>query len=128
MLKHIIEKRLPLFVEFFSSFMRYASYVREVIVALLLILLLGAFLIWRFENLSFGDAVYFSMITGLTIGYGDITPETPMGKIISVGIGLVGMIVVGLVIAIATRSLHETAKRHMDLEHEASGSEHHKST
>lgn len=120
MFKHLLRKRLPLFVEFFSSFMRYSSYVREVFVALLLILLLGAVLLWRLESLSFGDAVYFTMITGLTIGYGDITPETPLGKLISVGIGLVGMVIVGLIIAIATRSLHETAKRHIDLEQEDS--------
>lgn len=86
--------------------------------ALLLILLLGAFLIWRFEDLSFGDSVYFTMITGLTIGYGDITPETPMGKLTSVCIGLIGMIMVGLTIAVATRALNETAKRHIDLERE----------
>lgn len=120
MFKHLLRKRLPLFVEFFSSFMRYSSYVREVFVALLLILLLGAVLLWRLESLSFGDAVYFTMITGLTIGYGDITPETPLGKLISVGIGLVGMVIVGLIIAIATRALHETAKRHIDLEQEDS--------
>jgi len=118
MLKHLIEKRLPLFVEFFSAFMRYSSYVREVFLALLLILLLGAVLIWRLESLSFGNAVYFTMITGLTIGYGDITPQTPLGKLVSVAIGLVGMVFVGLIIAIATRALNETAHRHFDLEGE----------
>lgn len=116
MLKHLLNKRLPLFVEFFSAFMKYASYVREVFIALLLCLLLGALLIWRFENVDFGESVYFTMITGLTIGYGDITPETALGKVTSVCIGLVGMVLVGLVIAIATRALNDTAIRHMDLE------------
>lgn len=116
MLKHLLRRRLPLFIEFFSASVRYASYVREVFVALLLCLLLGAVLIWRFEDLSFGDSVYFTMITGLTIGYGDITPETPLGKLTSICIGLIGVVVVGLTIAIATRALNETAKRHIDLE------------
>lgn len=116
MFKHLLQKRLPLFVEFFRAFVRYASYVQEVFLALLLILLLGSVLIWHFEDLSFGNAIYFTMITGLTIGYGDITPETPMGKLISICIGLIGMLLMGLTIAIATRALNDTAKRHTALE------------
>ncbi len=44
---------------------------------------------------TFGDALYFSFVTASTVGYGDVTPLTPAGKILSgvlifVGIGLLG--------------------------------------
>jgi voltage-gated potassium channel len=44
---------------------------------------------------TFGDALYWTFITATTVGYGDITPTTPEGRILAgalifVGIGLVG--------------------------------------
>lgn len=95
MLKHLVDKRLPLFVEFFRAFMRYTSYVQEVILTLLFILFLGAILIWRYENISFGNAIYFTLITGLSIGYGDISSETTIGKIVSIGVRIIGFLSVG---------------------------------
>ena len=56
------------------------------------------------------EAVYFAFITGLSIGYGDITPDTALGRLISVLIGLVGMLFVGITVAIATRALADVVK------------------
>ena len=44
---------------------------------------------------SFSDAMYFSFVTASTVGYGDVTPITPAGKVLSgvlifLGIGLLG--------------------------------------
>jgi voltage-gated potassium channel len=36
-----------------------------------------------FENMSFTDAIYFSIVTMATVGYGDIHPQTDMGKILA---------------------------------------------
>ena len=57
------------------------------------------------EDLDLGSAMYFAFITGLTIGYGEITPHSPMGRVVAVLIGVVGMVFIGLVVGIATRSL-----------------------
>ncbi len=119
MFKQLICKRLPLFTEFFKAFLRYAFYVQEVIMTLLLLLLLGAVLIWKYENISFGNAIYFTCITGLSVGYGDISPETTMGKLVSICIGIIGVLVVGLSIAIASRALTDTAKRHAEMKNDA---------
>ena len=44
---------------------------------------------------TFGDALYFSFVTASTVGYGDVTPVTGAGKVLTgllifVGIGLLG--------------------------------------
>ena len=44
---------------------------------------------------NFTDALYFAFVTASTVGYGDVTPVTPAGKVLTgalifVGIGLLG--------------------------------------
>ena len=51
-------------------------------------------------------------MTGFTVGYGDIAPTTPTGRVVSIGIALVGLVFTGIVIAVATRSLREIAEEY----------------
>ena len=104
-------KRFSVFV---ASFLRYVRHIQEVVVSLILLLLLGGFVISRVENIKLLDGFYFAFITGLSIGYGDITPQTAIGKVVSVGIGLIGMLFVGITVAIATRALTDIAKHNID--------------
>src|SRR6476469_4810336 len=39
------------------------------------------------EGWSLGDAVYFTFITGLTIGYGDLVPRQALTHALAIGIG-----------------------------------------
>ncbi len=46
---------------------------------------------------SYTDALYFTVITATTVGYGDVTPHTPEGKVLAglivfFGIGLLGFL------------------------------------
>ena len=110
----MILKRLALMGEYVCAFAHLALHVRELILSLLLLIVLGGVAISQVEDIKLGDAIYFAFITGLSIGYGDISPETGLGKVVSVAIGLVGMLFVGLTVAIATRALAKTAKRHAE--------------
>jgi hypothetical protein len=57
------------------------------------------------EGWIFSRALYFTMITGMTVGYGDIVPTTALGRVISVVIAMIGIVYVGIIVAIATRAL-----------------------
>jgi hypothetical protein len=62
------------------------------------VVLCGVFGIMFAEGLSPFDALYFVIVTVATVGYGDISPHTVPGKIITLGIILTG---VGCFVAIA---------------------------
>lgn len=53
---------------------------RPVIYYAIAILLLGTFVYHWLEGWSYLDSLYFCVITLATIGYGDLTPTTPLAK------------------------------------------------
>lgn len=52
------------------------------------------------ETISCLDALYFSMVTFTTLGYGDLTPNDPF-KIIAAGEAIFGYITLGLIVGYA---------------------------
>ena len=54
---------------------------------------------WYVEGWSYLDSVYFSVITIATVGYGDFSPQTALGKIFPIGYIFVGL---GLFVAAAS--------------------------
>ena len=57
------------------------------------------------EGWSVGDAVYFTFITGLTIGFGDIVPRQALARALTIGIGLAGLFLTGLIAGIAVYAM-----------------------
>ena len=94
-------------VQFTRDFSRLCWHVRGVFLALLTLILAGAVAIASVEDIPLGEAVYFSFITGLTIGYGDIVPHTTIGRIVCVSLGFVGILFTGLVVAVTVRAVRE---------------------
>lgn len=98
------------FRTFVRYFVHYTLYVREVLVGFVVLILLGGVAISHLERIELGKAIYFAFITGVTIGYGDIAPETVWGRVVSVVIGLVGVVFTGLTVAVATHALGDTVR------------------
>ena len=100
------------FVSFTREFFRVFWLTRGVLLTLVGMMFICAFL-WSFvEDIDFSDALYMSLITAFTIGYGDIVPLTGLGKVISVIDGFTGVIFMGLTVAIATVTLREIIPEH----------------
>jgi hypothetical protein len=98
------------FAIFLRYFVNHLFIVRHVVIGLLVQILLGGVAISYLEGLHVGESMYFAFITGLTVGYGDIEPVTAWGRVVSVGIGIIGMLFTGMSVAVATRALADTVK------------------
>ena len=72
------------------------------VTVLLFITVLGALGFSAVEGIPLGDALYFGLVTVATVGYGDITPKTNLGKIIAIIIILGGVTTVTALLANAT--------------------------
>ena len=57
------------------------------------------------EGWSILDSIYFSFVTGLTIGYGDLAPRSLLGRLLAILIGMCGIMLTGLIAAIAVKAL-----------------------
>jgi uncharacterized membrane protein len=79
-----------------------------VLSAILVIELVLGLLVGLLEDWTIGDAVYFAFITGLTIGYGDIVPRQTLTRVLAVAIGFCGLLLTGLVAAIAVFAMRQS--------------------
>lgn len=102
------------FTRFSHHFFHALSKIRGVIFGLLVWLMADAAVIAYFEKISFADALYFTLVTGLTIGYGDIAPVTLAGRIVAILTGIIGMLITGLIVAVAVYALRETMTHSTD--------------
>lgn len=69
-------------------------------------LLIGAAIFQRVLNISFADALYFSDITVLTLGFGDVIPHTTVAKGLIWPYAVIGIVMLGLVVG----SIHQFAR------------------
>lgn len=89
---------------FFAAIWR----VKFVFLVLIALLVVGAIGVTFWEDMPFEDALYFALVTGLTIGYGDIVATTPLGKLVSIVIGFIGILFTGLMVAVLVFAVRET--------------------
>nr|WP_181726082.1 potassium channel family protein [Planococcus sp. (in: firmicutes)]QJS06173.1 ion transporter [Planococcus sp. (in: firmicutes)] len=62
---------------------------------------------------TFADAIWWAVVTTTTVGYGDISPETPIGRFLAVILMLVGIGIIGtLTSAITSFFNKEETKTH----------------
>lgn len=58
-----------------------ANHWKAILIIYLTSLLVAASLFAFFESRSFGDGLWWAVVTALTIGYGDLSPATTAGRI-----------------------------------------------
>jgi voltage-gated potassium channel len=65
--------------------------VQALLLVCLLIALCQALVFRLVEGWRFLDAFYFSVVSMATVGYGDLTPETALGKIFAMAFLMIGI-------------------------------------
>ena len=73
---------------------------RGLLVASVATILVGAVFYHHQEGLGWLDAVYFTVITLTTVGYGDFSPATDGGKVFTMLYILLGLGIVGALVAV----------------------------
>ncbi len=96
---------------FFAELWRGMKVVWPILFGLLGVMLVLGIVIGLLEDWSILEAIYFTFVSGLTIGYGDFAPTRPLTRVLAIGIGLTGVLLVGLIVAMAVRALEHTSTR-----------------
>ncbi len=75
-------------------------------------LLMGAYCFSVLESRSLADGLWWAAVTSLTIGYGDITPLTPLGRIAGIAFGHFWIFVV-IPMIVANIIIHLVEDKHL---------------
>ncbi|MCF0147386.1 MAG: potassium channel family protein [Clostridium sp.] len=81
-----------------------------------IIIVLGSVVISLLEEMSFGDAIWWSFVTFTTVGYGDVLLNTNIGRIVAIvlmilGIGFIGVTTSTIAAYIVSKDIQSGNKR-----------------
>lgn len=81
-----------------------------------IIIVLGAVIIALLENMTFGDAIWWSFVTFTTVGYGDVLLTTTLGRLVAIllmifGIGFIGITTSTIAAYIVNKDIIRDRKR-----------------
>ncbi len=60
------------------------------------------------ERWTLFEGVYFALVSGLTIGYGDLAPKTVVARVLAVTIGFAGILLTATIAAVGVQALTAT--------------------
>lgn len=83
--------------------------------AFLVYLLVGALIFSHIENWKYLDGIYWADVTLFTIGFGDFSPQTTLGRALLMPYALVGVTSLGLVIGSIRGLALDRGKRRLDV-------------
>ncbi|MBQ9457191.1 MAG: ion transporter [Bacilli bacterium] len=88
------------------------SYAAEILSGLVILILASSVVLFINDETitSFGDALWYCFAVVTTIGFGDITAKTMLGRIISVILGIYGIVVVALLTSIIVNFYNESTQ------------------
>jgi hypothetical protein len=95
---------------FFIALVHQLRVVWPILSGILLVMVGSGLAIWRIENWRIDEALYFTFVTGLTIGYGDFTPKHDSARMLALVIGFAGIVLTGLVAAVTVKALNATER------------------
>ena len=91
-------------INFVTTFSLGIFYAGPVLIFLILLISLLGQRIGKREGWNKVDALYYSFITATTVGYGDFHPKTTVSKFYAIAIAFLGLILTGIVVALAVKA------------------------
>ena len=91
---------------FFLALFRQLRIVWPVFSGVLVIMVGCGSVVGWIEGWRPGETLYFTFVTGLTIGYGDLAPKHAIARILALVIGFSGIVLTGLVAAVSVQALN----------------------
>jgi len=87
--------------------------IRVIVAATIVTTIVGALLVWLFDRrdfTTFGDALWWALQTVTTVGYGDVTPKSGVGRLIGGAVLLYAVAFLTIPTATITTSFIERAR------------------
>ena len=85
----------------------------EILAGLMIAVVGASILLPAFEPgiTTFGDGLWYSFMLVTTIGFGDMTAVTPAGRLISVAVGIYGIVAMALITSILVSVYNESKEK-----------------
>jgi hypothetical protein len=99
---------------FFAELFRLVRLVWPILSGVLFAMVGPGLLIGYIEGWRIVDTLYFTFVTGLTIGYGDLAPRQVVSRLLAIVIGFAGIMLTGLVVAVSVQALQVAARKSTD--------------
>ncbi|TXR46338.1 potassium channel family protein [Phyllobacterium endophyticum] len=93
---------------FLKALYQQARVVWPILSGIIFVMVACGLVVGWIEGWRVTDTLYFTFVTGLTIGYGDLTPQHFSSRIFAIVIGCCGIILTGLVAAVSVEALRST--------------------
>jgi voltage-gated potassium channel len=87
---------------------------RLLIAATVGVVFVASLVVWIFDRRDYpdyGTALWFTLQTVTTVGYGDVTPTTGLGRVVAGVVMVSGIAVISIVTAIVTTTFYEAGQR-----------------
>lgn len=97
-------------LRFIKFFFHFTGLLTPIWVLLVCVVIALGLVIARIEGIAPSDGLYFAWVTGLTVGYGDITPDHPLSRLCALVIGLVGIVFSGIWVGMAVEAARQTLR------------------
>jgi len=65
----------------------------------------------KVEGVTYVNGIYYVVVTTLTIGFGDLTPQTPAMKVLTFPFTIIGITLLALIVTSIVRLLADRARR-----------------
>ncbi|MEM1157408.1 MAG: potassium channel family protein [Verrucomicrobiota bacterium] len=101
---------MELTITFLKVFGVIIYYISPLVLFIVMLMVVAGQLVGRLEGWPRMQSVYYTFITGTTVGYGDMSPLKGWSRFLAVFIAFCGLLLTGIIVSIAISSMELSIK------------------